>query len=69
MSRSGGDPKVGVLLETGVVTGKDLLAALERVEARLLRNPLGRPLRLIVIDSIANVFRCVLSPVMHSACI
>ena len=63
VQRSGGDPQAGVLLETGVVTGKDLLATLERVEARLLRDQLGRrPLRLIVVDSIANVFRSVSYP-------
>ena len=61
---SGVDPQAGVLVETGVVTGRDLLATLERVEERLLREPLGRrPLRLIAIDSIANVFRCALRAV------
>ena len=52
------DPQAGVLLKTGVVTGQDLLAALERTEAQVLRNPHRRRVRLIVIDSIANVFRC-----------
>ena len=47
-----------MLLKTGVVTGQDLLATLERTEAQLLRNPHRRRIRLIVIDSIANVFRC-----------
>jgi hypothetical protein len=66
---SGGDPQVGVLLEPGVATGKEMLAALERVEARLLRVPVGRrPLRLIVIDSIANVFRSVSCRLSRSAC-
>jgi len=50
------DPQAGVLLKTGVVTGQDLLAALERTEAQVLRNPHRRRIRLIVIDSIANVF-------------
>ena len=58
MLRSGPDPQAGVLLKTGVVTGRELLAALERTEAELLRNPHRRRIRLIVIDSIAHVFRC-----------
>ena len=57
-SCSGGDPQAGVLLKTSVVTGQDLLAALEQTEAELLRNPHRRRIRLIIVDSIANVFRC-----------
>ena len=47
-----------MLLKTDVVTGQNLLAALEQTEAELLRNPHRRRIRLIVIDSMANIFRC-----------
>jgi len=57
-----------VLLKTGVVTGQELLAALEQTEAQVLRNPHRRRIRLIIIDSIANVFRCRQVQVSNATC-
>ena len=46
-------------VEKGVTSGEELLHVVERIEGQLLQRALPRRLRLIVIDSIANVFRCV----------
>jgi RecA/RadA recombinase len=45
-----------ILLERGVNTPADLFRVLERAED-LLRNPTAKPVRLIIIDSVASVFR------------
>ncbi|KAK9824182.1 hypothetical protein WJX72_008385 [[Myrmecia] bisecta] len=45
-----------IYIERDITSGEELLACLERVR-RLLSSPPGRPLRLIVIDSIAYIFR------------
>ena len=45
-----------ILVERDVTGGNDLLACLSRA-ARLLHTPAARPLRMIVIDSIAHIFR------------
>lgn len=43
-------------MEKGVSSGEELLKLLERIEGQL-QAPQARCLRLIIIDSVANVFR------------
>ena len=45
-------------MERGVTSGEELLHVVERIERQLLQVLLPKRLRLIIIDSIANVFRC-----------
>ena len=51
------DPATNVFVEKGVATGQDLLLRLERMRAALGCEHAGRRVRLLVVDSIAHVFR------------
>ena len=52
------DPTANIFIEKGVETGAELLQRLERLQPLLRsRRPGGRRVRLLVVDSIAHVFR------------
>ena len=46
-----------IFVERDVTSGHELLQRLERAEGLLLEQPQQKPMRLIVIDSVANIFR------------
>ena len=46
-----------IFVERDVTSGHELLQRLERAEGLLLEQPQQKPVRLIVIDSVANIFR------------